>query len=659
MMRIRSNYNIDINIMTKEMLYNHTGIGITPSVLNIGEEDSLLLNDRYSFKFNVPRDLKIREFIKFLEVKTGINYYKFKLFIYFSNDQYKVLNRFQSWLAYINPTLHENTFANYFKITNIKQNGVLYFYINLSEYELFTINDYIEDREEVVNIEDNTYLYYSLKQYYKMSKYDNSPDINEIIPANQYTVLIFKSINENKLKITNIECLDKQYILNDEIDIETLIFQSKTTDIKYYIELSSFKFDEFCIKKKAEIDIKDYLSQFEISDNLIKIKDLNTIREFIGSNINTLCILRTGESNPETIYDKLYTQVFLRLHYEDELVGNHISILLNESKKFEFNLKDDYIITKKKILKYTKENIDLAFLFQDIYKLYFMDSESNLMTCENFISRINEDNIFFIQGPYHSIYELENFPLLKYISVENKFYPRIQYHFDLNIPKDNIDERMEDDIQINNIKLNLLLFDRYNNPLAKLIFVYSETDTKCKTIIDYLYESVITKLYNPIPDINSFYFILQNENSFFAYDILINSQNNLFKYSKHNLNIIYRLQPLEEIDINKKKLFIAFSTKDFKSACDPIILFVDDEVTVLEMKNIIYEKIKNIDKLEHYDIESEKIKFYTYSLIEYKPHKGVLLLKSKDDDMLFKYCKHNILVEIPSDSIDSINLHMT
>jgi hypothetical protein len=166
-----------------------------------------------------------------------------------------------------------------------------------------------------------------------------------------------------------------------------------------------------------------------------------------------------------------------------------------------------------------------------------------------------------------------------------------------------------------------------------------------------------------MPEKDTLHFILQNSESFLAYDIFTNNEEDLYKYARHNISIVYRLQPFPKEEVEKfkekSKVFFALATRDFKSACDPVILHLDKAITVSEMKKIIFEKIKKITKLKNFDLTISKLKFYTYSLLDYKPQKDILLLKSKDDDPLFNYCKHNILIEIPSDvqnNANSLNL---
>ena len=65
------------------------------------------------------------------------------------------------------------------------------------------------------------------------------------------------------------------------------------------------------------------------------------------------------------------------------------------------------------------------------------------------------------------------------------------------------------------------------------------------------------------------------------------------------------------------------------------------------MKVVIFNKLKKIQTTQ--SIEYSKIKFYIYSLIDYKPHKDNLLINSKDEEKIAQFFKkgpRNVLVEL-------------
>jgi hypothetical protein len=198
---------------------------------------------------------------------------------------------------------------------------------------------------------------------------------------------------------------------------------------------------------------------------------------------------------------------------------------------------------------------------------------------------------------------------------------------------------------------------------------------KCSEIIDYIYQTVLCRFYKIEPqsnnnfiDIseiqsnsdykNNFYFIIQHGLGTFAFDILVESSANLLRDDyERNLYLEYRLQIFSKEEIEtfaadeRIKLFVAFITKEGNSACYPIIIFIKKNSTVLETKNLIIVKMKKINQLQVYgEVNLSKVKFYTYSLENYRPVKDILLINSKDEEQLIFYFKgkkgpYNILIE--------------
>jgi len=151
--------------------------------------------------------------------------------------------------------------------------------------------------------------------------------------------------------------------------------------------------------------------------------------------------------------------------------------------------------------------------------------------------------------------------------------------------------------------------------------------------------------------LENFKFMLQHQKRLFAYDMFISNDEELFRYERHSLNINYRIQPLtnEELYYLTKfeKIYVAFCRRDTTPFCDPIIISLPNETTIGEMKKVIFNKIKKIKSTKN--IEYSQIKFYIYSLIDYRPHKDNLLINSKDEEKIAQFFKRgprNVLVEL-------------
>lgn len=151
--------------------------------------------------------------------------------------------------------------------------------------------------------------------------------------------------------------------------------------------------------------------------------------------------------------------------------------------------------------------------------------------------------------------------------------------------------------------------------------------------------------------LENFKFMLQHQKRLFAYDIFVRNDEELFKYEKCSLNISYRIQPLRNEDFNLlkqyEKIFVAFCRRDSSAFCDPIIISLPNETTIGEMKKVIFNKLKKMKTTQ--GIEYSKIKYYIYSLIDYRPHKDYLLINSRDEEKIAQFFKkgpRNVLVEL-------------
>lgn len=209
--------------------------------------------------------------------------------------------------------------------------------------------------------------------------------------------------------------------------------------------------------------------------------------------------------------------------------------------------------------------------------------------------------------------------------------------------------------EIKDLKKNDLNSSNENNNKKLISLNGSKNDDSIVLNADENNENLVTNNLTAVNTISikleNFKFMLQHQKRLFAYDIFISNEEELFKYEKHNLNICYRIQPLRNEDLNLlkeyDKIFVAFCRRDSSAFCDPIIISLPNETTIGEMKKVIFNKLKKIKATQ--SIEYSKIKYYIYSLIDYKPHKDNLLINSKDEEKIsifFKKGPRNVLVEL-------------
>jgi hypothetical protein len=344
--------------------------------------------------------------------------------------------------------------------------------------------------------------------------------------------------------------------------------------------------------------------------------------------------------------------------------------------KFPFLLNDEEDEIKEKLLRILKQacsslvnppsNHTPPTILKNIltslenFEIFYMKTDKSVLTTDEFIDHISIDNIFLFSQNYSQnliLQEIAKYPLTKYVGVlrspkkrklEFSIYP---YHF----------KNEHESYRI----LSLILFDINNNPMLKIFISLPIMLKSCSDLIDHIYQSVLCRFYKMgttnIVDFNknNFYFIIQHGFGTFAYDIFIDSNDYLLKYDyENNLSIQYRLQIFTDDEIDtftddeRIRIFVAFITKEGNPACHPLIVYIKNNSTVLEIKNLLIEKLKKINKLHVYgDINLSKVKFYTYSLENYKPVKDVLLINSKDEEQIIHFFKGkngrpcNLLVE--------------
>jgi hypothetical protein len=358
--------------------------------------------------------------------------------------------------------------------------------------------------------------------------------------------------------------------------------------------------------------------------------------------------------------NNLPTKYNFNLSEDAVTIYNRLLVYLKEESNFDYqnnNLNNNLHSGNQNLLKnLLKENLETFYVSPCPSLINSNSSPSNLeiKNSQQFIQNLSTEylTIFMLKYGTHSqiVSDVLQFPLLKYIGALRNIYSH-KLTFTIKFVPDSLTETHD--------TLILLLFDQNNNPMVKLFITLPSNLKKCSEIITYLEHIILTFYPNSNFTPENFYFLIQHSRGTFAYDIFHDREQALFQY-RHNrdLCIEYRLQPFINEDISmfhsssNCKLFVTLVGKDGGPACDPIILFIDKESTVIQIKRLLVEKMNLIKKLvlSYGEINLTKIKFYTYSLQNYRPQKEILLLNSKDEEPLISYFKaknsaHNLLVE--------------
>jgi ubiquitin C-terminal hydrolase len=682
MERIRKIRNMNVYIVTKETFRQYHDLGLTPPVLNIWNDDSFLVNDKYRLKLNIPKSTTIRQLLEYVTHYTNIPIANLVIYLYVLDKPFKILQRNEFNLFELGKLMYDKTINEVQQLDSMGSFKSLILFIDIlhdTNLQILELNSNLnEDGETVENINNENgeemMFYQENGQYFRFKQniYQGTTFYRE--QDIFFHVVVFKYIDEhnnNRLTIDDVKLINNNK--TQDLDLNRLIpfddrfkkySSGKLIKVNIYIEKTSFNLNEYLANYKENNGLRpdvEMESQIEEYNRLIKIKDLNVLKEyFLYSSSYCLIINIEFEKANETcsmekITDILYNHIYLRLNYVDNLVGNDLQIEIGE--RYLFSLADSEENIMERILQYAKDYTGFNDLFETPYKLYFLNPEENyLKTLEQFINELDSDQVSVLKYNARNSEYIEDMPIYKYIQMSNR-EPELAFKFTLKNLNTYDDYSNSDDSE-DRIPLNISFFDINNNPMCRLItYINRRTinDTVCARVINNIYDTAIKKLYDDSLPPEDYYFVLQHPNTFFAYEIFTRRSENLLKYCTHNLSIEYRLQPFsfEEIetfnDDQYSKVFVAFCTRDFKPACDPIVIHVNRDSKVIEAKNYIFEKIQKIEKVKRFDFTFQKLKFYTYALIDYKPYKEILLLNTKDEEGLFTFCKHNLLVEFPSD----------
>jgi ubiquitin C-terminal hydrolase len=687
MERQRKIRNMNVFILTRETLKEYDGLGLTPPLLNVWKDETILLNDRFRFKINIPKDTTINQLIQYVTHNTKIPASNLAVSLYVLESPHKLLQR-NSFKAYaLGTRLYDKTMNDIqqFGIMGMFKHVILYIDIITFNNELNILenNENPEEGENESSIQDDEgedkIFYFEKDQYFKFKSNDYIPVSYNEEDEKIFNMAIFKYYNEAKKKlviddIVLIPQKSENFDFNSVVPFQerckkySLTAPNELTKVNLYMEKTSFNKHDYS-KNLKETNEEYGLtptaddSDLEDTNNLLKIGDLNELREYFR-HLTSNCIIinvefqhGSEESNiMETVTDNLFNTVYLKLGYIDNLIGNDLQVEIDE--KLEFSLVESDEGVMRRVYSYARKFKDFNSLFQSKYLLYFLAPEDEkLRTLEHFLSELDSEQVYIMKNNTKSGLNKEDMPLYKYIQTPNRD-PEVFFQFTLkNMNAPCYEDSDYSDNNTNYIPFGITFFDIENNPICRLVtYVNTNADNACIDVVENLYEIAIREIYpKNTPSQDSFFFILQHTSSFFAYEIFTRRHDNLLKYINNNLSIEYRLQPFTEeeytsfTDIGYSKLFIAFCTRDYKPACDPMIIHVKKDSKVIDVKKYIFEKIEKIKKLKNFEFTFQKLKFYTYSLVDYKPIKEILLLPSKDEELLFHYCKHNLLVEFPSD----------
>lgn len=589
--------------------------------------------------------LKHNTFIPIVDEDNSLNHNVYKLLIFkyvqhfIDNDQYVLL------IDRIVPAKIEAAFNNKDYLASL----------NLAEvYKKRSIIDNIEDYEESLLLE-NTSGDYTISPIKPEENLDNDTQMNVDDESN------INNKSEASLNVSNGDNNDEFNIrvnLNEECSFE------RVTESNIYYS----KFD----------NLENLITENTDTDSLILI--INLKEKYSINPMNNFRFENMIDKACDASFNQIWIPMsFLSSEDQNKPIGDI---------KFPFGMKDDDDSIPRRVFEHLKnysitlklnspneEKITTSifnYLLEEYLPTYVLTSNKLILSHEEFKNQLNENYLTLLscKATSKDADEINDYPLLKYIGTKAH-----NQRMDFGISY--LENEKEDDFRVTEVTL----YDENNNAIVKLHLVLPNEVNTCEDILDYIYDDVI--LCNKIYDFyyykgldffdfskfskNNFYFILQNPTGAFCYDLFIDKTNKLSMYEKNSsIKIKYRLQAYTDDQIsqfkenNKLRLFIAFQTKEGLPILEPFIFYMDKSSSVLEVKNTILKKMKNTifiqnflkaksQQNEEFELTLNKLKFYTYTLLDYKPQKDILLLNTKDEEPIQNYLKmnkpHNILIE--------------
>lgn len=709
----------------------HTGLGLTPCMLDLAKAPSILQNEEFQSSINVPKSLKIFELVELVSKMTNIPSEYLLLYTYTLTDPLRPLTRFNHKILLIDHSQYSQ------RMLDLTESGAsikyIYLYFEIKQefmkvnpsVSVFEKNQTPEDGEiditmdkresDIIHYPKNNYYTFKhnvdvtpvnsneLQQDHEMMEVDNdTTNLNENGDANGgpngadpnlEKLLFFKFLNFRTgdievgdiipVKLNDIESMlnnldvtemvskfmpdlniNKNFV---DLSLEFSIFppnyirDTMTNSIKSYNQESQ-RTDQEQQQKAAEEGENEPESQVKVVQTIdlevdhLKINTLKTIKQTLLSKISLLKFLNENCSDHAIIYINLqfpdrpdhfyssslemkiidsYNVIYLAISYDGLDVQSHT--------KYKFCLTDSEDEIKNKIFEYTKQSGLLPEILKEPLEVKYLDKQKNLLNKEQFIESLTPENINFYCLKTNNYLD-NSFPIIKYIT--KSFINRLKVYIN-QVPFSESDSFST---------LSLVIFDIGNNPIGKVHICLPNHVKSCADTLLYLEDNVIANYYQNIP-LKNFYFVIQNPESFYAYEQFDNKSDYLTKYQNNNLVIEYRLQPYSDEDVEliesntRNKIFVAFCKRDLSAACDPIIIYPHQDSTVLQTKQMLLDKMKNIEKLKNEDLTLTKLKFYSYSLERYKPVKDVLLLSNKDESLMSNFWRNktkNLLVELSS-----------
>jgi len=507
---------------------------------------------------------------------------------------------------------------------------------------------------------------------------NNQPDINDFdkkylqnfgLRTIDIVLSIIKNDLEDSLIIDKLKLQVLNVVKNFCLRAKDQMLENYNYIESIYENLKNFDFslstESTCLNNHSSENLFIEISSFNVKEILEKNNGIILIPN-ISKPYN--CVETLKFDNLKYVLDNKFNKLYIDLY----CLTSNLPIF----DKMEFDIReisDEKTIKEKIFYKIKSEN-----LFHLIFKVsnhFILTANQDILTCEEFTKKLDLNYFDIINnrdtnGKIANMYK--EIPISRFV---NHNEMRIDLSFNY-IPKANISEFRYFEFSI---------FDKDSNKIAYVSSILPRKLKKTRDIVEFIVKSnSIDKIFehynndlyhfknNIINKINpkSCFFILQHPNDCFIYHFISDENSEIFIFEGKG-EFKYRMQIYDEEFISKlnngnfSKIYLKVNLingEDVK--IDPLIMYVEKDQTIFELKleiNRNLENIKNLNKALNpnyanfqeflqYEKNLEKIKYFKSNVTKGKLKKISSLNNYRDDDNIETIFKgervYNILVEI-------------
>lgn len=681
---------IDVFLLTKETFCNYQGLGLSRGNTKITLDPITYEDPNYLTSINIHKNLKVRDlynaFIAIYDCDC------IDLFLFCMRNPNRITKRNDYAMHYLTEK-YLDTEVNeliYETKENTKIVKRVYLYISITKNDTQippliikqdnTISEDISMRFQSKHHDFFIFIPFTNK-YEINSNINNGKEFNlpyETIILNHKLLLIMKRFNfiDNTLEIYDSIIIDKN---------NTSMLESSIKEIElYYRNQYNLK----GIEKKGIMKIVFLLENSNTnSPNLSKKANDEKCNDFLDNSFKEVNVLIHYDSTTLSIDNNLFVNIIYDfskifnnktdndsfilipyVYYENE--HSNTILLLDQINTIYSTYKYKVIIPLcfKPVDSYLSINLNpQVFYLNDpdeqiktrifnripiraFYQMLNLEKESNnsyiyninkqLISLADYCRSLTPDNLS-LNKKINT--EMAEYPLLKYIGNFNKTIYEIEFEI-LNNTYGNTSEYTQ---------FLLALIDTDFNSIADIdvqlpvnIFLISE-------VIDYIYEPILKTMFSE-KNYTKEQFQMVSYNSSKHYSVnLLPAKLNLKELNYKSMTILkYGMIPIIETNNDTTVIKVSFQTTANITLCQPILLFEPMNVLVSKAKSDIFEKIQKMKRLANNQsidcTDIKKMKFYTYSIINYAMNKEILIICNKDNEQLsflFKSTTYGLLVE--------------